>query len=77
MDSFLFKLSGVSKSVSFTDNLPVNSVLAAAVSDLLMVAVVPSSLTLDERGIIVYLAGYLGTETEKTYGCLRVDIETA
>ena len=77
MDSFLFKLSGVSKSVSFSDNLPVNSVVAAPVSDLLMVAVVPSSLTLDERGIIVYLAGYLGTKTKKTYGCLRVDIETA
>ena len=69
MDSFLLKLSGVSKSVSFSDTRPVNSVVAAPVSDLLMVAVVPSSLTLDERGIIVYLAGYLGTKTVKKYGC--------
>ena len=69
MDSFLLKLSGVSKSVSFSDTCPVNSVVAAPVSDLLMVAVVPSSLTLDERGIIVYLAGYLGTKTMKKYGC--------
>ena len=47
----------------------VNSVEAAPASDLVMVADVPSSLTLDERGIIVYLAGYLGTKTVKKHGC--------
>ena len=74
MDSFLLKLSHVSKSVSLSDDNTVDSVVTATSKELQQVADVPSCLSLDESGILVYMAGYVGTKTVRKFGCHHCEL---